>query len=477
VIIRAAVVHLAFTTVLLVLAVYVQDVDFELAQLPWAFLFALPLGFATLRGGLGTKRIEYPSASFIVLGVWIAAMAPSFVIDHPDAHLTFVYSDQGLLLGRWLFFAWCLIFTLSAGHAGDQRVRLEPRTADVIAISAPIIAAISYQIIVGRFSNYQDANDLAPPTVGGASAVSISIGTSALFALPSFFLVVAVRARTTSLLWFARICFVLVWLLLFLAGGRSPIAYAVVLCFFAARVLGLKFNPRITLAAFVALPLAFFLVFNYRTALRNSSAPVSSMAGLTSVAVDSTQAVVSQGSTRSEAIQGFSDNARIRMWYGPQFFAVVDEWLVGGAGLHGTFLDGIIRSLPSWVFDSKNQLADDYAIETQLVRTGRFPDVDLGPTPWMQWLFELGAFGVAAGATLYGLLIRYITRRVTATTSAYEALFWYAMLSLVCSPEQVTDALVLGARNIGAIVCSAYLVVLVLRRLLPAQTARQTQLS
>jgi hypothetical protein len=333
------------------------------------------------------------------------------------------------------------------------------------------VLAIAYQVISGRFSNYQGGVDIGPVAEGGVGAVSTSIGTSAVLALPSLFLTIAVRAESSVLRLAAKVAFALVWMLLFLAGGRSPIGFAVALCFFAARVLGLRFRPGLSAAVVVALPLAFFLVFTYRTALHNSTDQVASVRGLTSLAVDSTQEVVNHGSARQEAMVHFSDNARSRLWYGPQFFAVVDEWMDSGAGFHGTFLDGIIRTLPSWFFESKNRLADEYNIELELLHTGRFPDIDLGPTPWMQWLFELGLAGIAVGGMLYGFVVRWIDRRIAATTSAYESLFWYAMLAGICSPEQVTDGLIINARNVGAVVCCAYVVVLVLRRLMPTQLA------
>jgi hypothetical protein len=177
-----------------------------------------------------------------------------------------------------------------------------------------------------------------------------------------------------------------------LVRRSRPLAYAVALCFYAARVLGVRFRTGFDAVVLIALSLTFFLVYNYRSALHSFEDELSTVSGFTSVALDSTQMIMSERGARQDALLSFSDNIKLRMWYGPQFFAVVDEWLAHGASLRGTFLDGAIRILPSWASENKNLIADDYKLEDALVRTGRFPDIDLGPLPWLQWLYELGGF-------------------------------------------------------------------------------------
>jgi hypothetical protein len=78
------------------------------------------------------------------------------------------------------------------------------------------------------------------------------------------------------------------------------------------------------------------------------------------------------------------------------------------------------------------------------------------------------------GSLLYARLVRLIDRRVSATRSPYELLFWAALLSQVCSPEHVTDSLIVSARNIGAIILIALAVRFALQRvLLPALKTRR----
>jgi hypothetical protein len=473
--IRAILAWFFFASLLLMIALSTQDLPFEPQAVAWSFVFAFPAALSVMQGGLGHgATFQYPSAALVVLGMWIGMMAPSFVLDHPDAHKMFGYSDGALTLGRSLFFLWCTIFAIVSGRVTRERIRLEPRVFDVVAVGIPVATALSYLVASGQFSNYGGGSGVAEARPdGGVLAVSTAVGSSAMLALPAFLLMVAARARSVRLRALARACFAAAWVILFLSGGRRSLAYAAGVCFFIARGLGLKFRPSIAVGVGVALPVAIFLAFTYRGALQSSNMRTSSFSDFMGVAMDATETVVIYQDKRSDAVDSFSDNAKLRLWYGPQFFAVVDLWTDTGAAFRGTFLEGLIRTLPSWFFPAKNQLADQYAIEPNLIQSGRFPDIDLAPTPWMQWLYELGFIGIVLGASLYGRLVRWIDIRVARTASIYEALFWIGMLPIIAGPEHTTDSLVQSARNLGFVVGSAYLIISCLNRVFPSETELQ----
>jgi len=469
--IRALVVWCLFAWVLLVVALYAQDLPFEGPALGWAFVFAFPAALAVAQGALGRKGVfEYPSAIFVVLTVWIGTMAPSFVVDSPEAHFVFGYSDAAVTLGRWLFFLWCTIVAVVCGRASDESIRLEPRVFDVVAVVTPVAASLGYLMVSGQFSNYQRADFAQLRPQGGALAVATAIGTNVVLAIPGFLLLVFARARSTRLKVLARACFVLTWVILFLLGGRSPMAFAACVCFFVARRVGFKFRSGIAVSVAVALPVLFFLIFTYRNVLQSSNTRTTSIFDFMSVAADATGTIVTQEDARDAAVTQFSDNAKARLWYGPQFFVTADLWMDNGPALRGTFLAGVIQALPSWLSSTKNRLAESYSLEPILVQSGRFPDMDLSATPWLQWLYEFGLLGIVVGAVLYGLLVRWIDLRVARTKSVYEALFWLGMLTLIIGPESTTDAIVPIARNIGAMIGSAYLIVGILNRLFPTRT-------
>lgn len=464
---RALLVYLSATALLTSLSVGVQDVPFEAEHLLWGALFALPLGLSVLLGSLGTTQFAYPNASFGIVAIWISAMAPSYIVDHPESHQVFMYTEQGVTIGRWLFFVWCVLFVMAAGKAHERRSQLAPRMLDAVAVTLPVALALGYQVIGGSFSNYRAGNnpDLIPH--GSAAQVALGIGNCVLTALPGFFLLVGRRASSGALVWFTRIGFVTALLVMFLNGGRSALAYTAVIWFFVARVSGVTFRPTLIAGAALGLPLAFFFMFTYRTALAESSSEFSSLSDFTTIATDSTSAVVQQAGVRNRAVLSFSDNVRVRVWFGPQFFTVVDEWLDHGPAYRGTPLDNVIRLLPTVLFPEKNAIADEYKFESAVLRTGRFPQMDLSPTPWMQWLYETGPLGLIVAALCYGWLVRFLDRRAATTHSTYVFLFVCGVLSLACSPEVLTDVLLVSSREVFIVACLGYVFAFLVRRLMP----------
>jgi hypothetical protein len=467
VLLRAAIAVVLFSLGLLGLALVIQELPLEPEYAFWALAYALPLGLAVLRGGLGWDSLAYPNVCCVVLVMWTVAMAPSFIIDHPDAHQTFIYSTQAVTTGRCLFLLWNLLFVLACGPAKRTALRVAPQTLDVLAISIPIAIALGYQVVSGRFSNYQGGPSAVPTIAGDTGSIAQSLATGTLLALPGFFVIVAARSRTSFLIWFARFAFVVFALLVFLSGGRSTLAVAVGVAFFLARALGLRFRLDVSVAAIVALPAVLFLVFTYRSALSATEGQVSSVSGFASVALESTQAVMSQDATRSRALTNFSENTKSRLWYAPQFYTVVDEWDDHGAALAGTFWEGIIRTIPTAVFADKNDIADNFGLELQLEKTNRFPEADLSPTPWMQWLYELGLLGIVAGSIGYGLFVRLLESRISKTSSIYEILIAASLVAYFSNPEHVSDGVLIAGRNAVSVLIVPYLATWIWKRIRP----------
>ncbi len=463
-ILRTVGVWFGFSAFLTAFSVIVQAVPFEFAHFGLAVLLAAPLALSTFLGGVGhgQQPLQYPGAGFVVLSTWILGMAPSLIVDNPEARAIFVYGDQGATFGRLLFVGWCVVFVLVSGSGRERAVHVQVRALDVIAITVPAVLAMAYLVTTGRFSNYQNSTSLAPVEAGGTIMLA-TVLLSIRPALPGLFLLVFSRAQG-RLRTGALAGFLLSWVILFLAGSRSQIAFAVVVCAFLARRLGMKLTMFVPVAIGLGLPLVFVLVLAYRNALSSSEENISSLSGFVAVAADSTGSVVAHDEARSAAVTSFSENARTRFWSGPQFFAVVEEWLENGSTVRWTFLEGIVRSLPSAIFPAKNEIADRFGLEDHLKSTGRFPDVDLGSMPWQQCLFEFGLVGLLLGATFFGLLVRFIEARVGATRSLYELVFWIAMLAATSSPEQQIDGIFVAGRNIVATLVPAFLFASGLRR-------------
>jgi hypothetical protein len=189
------------------------------------------------------------------------------------------------------------------------------------------------------------------------------------------------------------------------------------------------------------------LIMIYRNALATSedSADTVSVGHLLTVASDATSSL-SEQEAQTDAVDLVSGNVRVRMWYGQQFCVLIDQWLDDGAALRGTFFSGIISSVPTLLMSNKVELANDLNFEVLIIQSQRFPDIDLAPTPWMQWLYELGILGLVLGALFYAWLARMIEYRISKTSSIYEILFWLGLFTSIVPPEHTTDALALNAR-------------------------------
>jgi hypothetical protein len=365
-------------------------------------------------------------------------------------------SDQAVFLGRVLFLLWCIVFTIAAGRPSPDLIRLKPRTADTVALCVPIVIALTSQLVRGQFTNYQ-AGQAAGNFGDTKIIIAISLGRNTLVFLPGLSLMLARRARTQGLIWLSRTIGVASVLLMLLTGGRSTIAFATGYAFLFARLTGMRFRLGVSVAAVLAVPLAFLFVFTYRIALSSADLEIASLSELTSIATNTASTLADGGKDRGQAVADFSANVRVRMGIGPQFNAVVESWLAKGPAFEGTFLDGLISVLPVYIFPDKNKLAVTHNFELALQRRGILPEIDLSPTPWMQWLYEFGVAGILIGATLSGRVVRFLERRIIHTQSTFEIVFWTYLLSAIYPAEMTIDAIFLVARDAGVLVTCGWL--------------------
>lgn len=460
--IRAVVAVLAFALVLVGFSQVLHDVQFEIAHLGWAILISLPVGLSVLWGSLGTERLEYPNSTFGVLMFWILSVGPWLIAEAPDPVFDLRLSDESIIVGRLLFLLWCLLFTVSAGRPLQGLARLNPRTVDAVALCIPIAGSLAIQLASGQFSDYQ-----AGRNSGEASSTTIiiamSLGRNTLEFLPGFFLLLSKRSRSSTLIWLSRVCGFLSIPLMLLAGGRRAIAFAAGYAFLFARLSGIRFRLGISIVAALAVPACFFFVFTYRTALSNADIETASLSDLTFIASDTAKTLARGEEVRGHAVLDFSENVRVRMGIGPQFYAVVDSWLAKGPAFEGTYLDGLISVLPVYFFPEKNQLAVKHNLEFTLQAQGILPDVDLSPTPWMHWLYEFGLIGIIVGAVISGRLVRFLERRLILTDSLFELVFWTYLLSAIYPAETTIDSIFLIAREAAVLVSLSWILSTTLR--------------
>lgn len=445
---RSLFVWLTFGLALFAVTVFTQEAEFEPMAFSWALLFAAPIFVSVQLGGLGhepRERLRYPSVGLMVLSAWILGVAPSLIVDAPESHIWFRFTEASIPIARVFFVSWCTLFALAAGRPARDQLQLVAGRTHLISISSISFLMILYLVRGGLFSAYRSGLS-AETLVPGSQAATIQILGSVLFILlPALFLLIATRQRSGNLRTAAWIAFAVSWLALFLMASRTSIAVAVATCFVLGRKLNLRLNVTALTTVGIGLPLVFVLMTTYREALRASES-TTNIGQYISIASDVTSSLNAQ-ERRANAFEGFETNTRRRFWYGQQFCMIVDEWLDHGAALRGSMLAGAVRTIPTVIYPEKNQIASGMDFEMALMALGKFPPIDLAPTPWMQWLFEFGLGGILLGPIFYGLLARMIDKRLSYARSLYEAAFWLQLFALMFSPEHTTDMIWLGARS------------------------------
>lgn len=449
---RVLFVWFAFSVVLLLLGLFSQGEPFELSQLALAFAVSLPVAVSVLRGGLGDSsdgQLQYPSLSLMVISAWILMVGPSLIVESQEARYLYHYSDGAMALARLFFIGWCLLFTVGAGRPRLKELSARPTILDFIACMAFALLIITFLMRTGLFSNYQSSRSriLPAPGAGTTESIAVVLGTSLFTLLPPllFLMLNRIQGRTSQAV-IVFMAFLGSWALLFLLGSRTGVAVAIASCLLLCRGLGLRLRANVLLGLSAALPAALVLILVYRNALASSDSDSITVSHLLTVATDATSSLNEQDG-QSEALDLVSSNARVRLWYAQQFSVSVDLWLDEGAALRGTLFANIISALPSLLLSEKNELATDLNFEVVMLGTHRYPEIDLAPMPWMQWLYELGLLGLVVGALLYAWLARVIEHRLSKTRSVYEIMFWLGLFVSMLPPEHTTDGLVLSARG------------------------------
>lgn len=448
---RVLFIWLPFSIALLLLGLYSQGEPFELQQFGLSLVMSLPVAVAVLRGGLGDpeqKQLQYPSATLMIVSAWIMIVAPSLIVESQAARYLYHYSEASLTLARVFFFAWCLLFTVAAGRPRLKELKVQPSLIDFVVFMSFALPLAAYLLRSGYFSAYDSASrSRLIAEAGSNESIAISIGLPLFTALPPLLFLVLMRMQPrvtqTSIVFLG---FLGSWGLLFLLGSRTRVAVAIASCLLLCRCLGLRLRANVLVGLGFAMPAALVLMLIYRSALATSNAETSTVSEYISIASESTGSL-NDTTAQSQAMDLVSNNMRVRLWYGQQFCVLVDAWLDEGAAMRGSLFSGVVASLPTLVMADKNERANELSFERILVQTQRFPEIDLAPTPWMQWLYELGILGILVGTILYAWLLRLLESRMSRTASFYEVTFWLQLFVAVLAPEHTTDWLVLVART------------------------------
>jgi hypothetical protein len=142
------------------------------------------------------------------------------------------------------------------------------------------------------------------------------------------------------------------------------------------------------------------------------------------------------------------DNLSMRWSYGPQMFAAVSNYLERGPALSETWKESVIGAVPTLFLPDKAERAYVYGIEFDLVATGRFPPVDLAPTPWMHAVFDYGIIGLLLFACVYGVALRWLDRAFVTRPMTWSRWFFLSSaFSLLAIPDTKLDTALFSMRD------------------------------
>jgi hypothetical protein len=150
----------------------------------------------------------------------------------------------------------------------------------------------------------------------------------------------------------------------------------------------------------------------------------------------------------SDVVAQTRDNLALRWSHGPQFFAAVSNYLSKGPAWSDTWKEGVINTIPTLLVSDKAETANAYSLEFYLVETGRFPLIDLAPSPWLHAVFDYGVLGLAGFACLFGFALKWLDRAFVARPVTWAR--WFLLSSVFCilaMPETKLDTIIMNCRE------------------------------
>ena len=413
------------------LAVFTQRGALTLEGLSFAVACALPFVVLAWWGHLSLNgKPAYPSLPWLVLTCWLVYVEPSMIIVSVDSEAMFDFDESGVFWGRIFFLIWLWLCAAIVGRAANRSVQWNLHRPEYIVLSTISLVLFWAAFTTGHLIFYMG---LDVPTAGSA--------TSIVTLLALMFLRVMVGVHSLALFtgvtrrYVAAPLLLVTLLFAFTSASRSLLISSIMLLVAVLRFTEVRPTVRLLgTGAGVAVAL-LLLVVVYRNQMASDrdafwSSPFAAMASSTDVVAQ----------TR--------ENLAVRWSHGPQFFAVVSNYLSRGAAWSDTWKEGAIGALPTLIVPDKAARANEYVIEFDLVATGRFPFVDLAPMPWLHAVFDYGVIGLAVCACFFGFALRWLDRAMAARPVTWAR--WFVLtsvFSVLAVPETKLDTIVVALRE------------------------------
>ncbi len=456
---RAFVAWLAFSALLAAssAATVAGGFDPEMAWL--ALLFTSPMLLLIARGHLGWGSLAYPTLCLAAFMTWQMGLGPSMVAQ-PRSAMPFTYSDEAVTIGNIVYVAWGWIYALAAGAAPKPHGPAAPARPESLAPYVGIFAlwafVTAWSAATGHLSNYDaSGSDLR---AGGFDAAFSFFYIVLTPLMPSIAVLLlwqtqSSRRRALALAAGAASLFVL-----FLAGGRIQFVWAFLTTVVLLRARRARFRPALVIAGAAATAVISVALIAYRTALLDPGRHSDGVSGEIEAA-RSAMTVAADAGERQAATEDASENVRQHLAYAPQYFVAVDYVLGNGPTLAPTMLRGLVQAIPTFVEPRKNQWVDEIDLEATMVRCGRWPDIDLSPSPLLEWVFVFGVFFAPLGGALFGALGRWIDRAMASPRAPTLAryLLLGSAAKVLLGFEGDTSALTINMREPAALAAFAAL--------------------
>jgi len=412
-------------------ALFTQRGPLTVEGVLFAVACALPFGLLAKRGHLRwCGKPAFPSVPWLILTCWLIWAEPSMIVIDSEAASIFRFDENSVFWGRVFFQIWLWLCAAIVGRATNRPVHWNLHRLEYLILSVTTLLLFWAAFMSGQLIFYL-----------GLDVATAGSSTSVVTLLAHMFLKVMVGVHTLALL--ARtsrrhivspILFVTLFFV-FMSASRRYLFSAVILIVTVLRLNQVRPTLRLiaTGAGITVLLLLFVVVYRNQLGIDGDafwSNPFAVLASSTDVI----------GQTR--------DNLSTRWSYGPQLFAAVSNYLASGPALSETWKESAIGALPTFLVPEKAERAQMYAIEFDLAATGRFPLIDLAPTPWMHAVFDYGIIGLLLFACVYGFALRWLDRAFMCGTMTWSRWFFLSCAFYVLAiPDTKLDTVLLDMRD------------------------------
>lgn len=402
---------LGLAAIVATLGISTQTSESPAEAVALAVVFAIPFSIVVRAGHLGRSNWRVPTPGAFVFVIWQLGLAPSMVSVNAESLRVAFFSSEAVSVGRTVFFAWFLAYALALGRAplssADRDATGTAERPRGIAIG--FIVLLGLWALVGMYAiRYNLVSAWGSSSQFNLAAGSVEVSAGMVYGLLTIVMIpVALLVRLTggvALRIPANGLMIVGAVALFIYSQRRLWVFVIYLCL---NILYLCRGPIklrwIVVAVSIGVVGVGPLVWVYRgfrqTTGMSSDAPQEALRAVVDYATNE--------DARADANLAGTGNLTERLNISVALFGATEHVLRSGANWSPSFLEPLVRSVPTVVWPDKNNVANSLSARAQLLKTGRFPETDLAVSPVTELIFEIGVLLAPLGGALYGVIGRF----------------------------------------------------------------------